>query len=161
MAALVRIQSADPQGTEALVLLREAAVEARRLYPELFTADSPWPTNAPVGERGAFVIAYAGNTPAGCGALRRIDESTAEVRRMFVRDSARRAGVARAVLVHLESEARALGYRVLRLETGVRQRPAIALYEAAGFRPIPPFGEYAADPMSVCFEKRIARTDGD
>jgi putative acetyltransferase len=155
MAGSVRVLPADPQGAEALALLREAAVEARQLYPELFKHDAPWPTNPPVGERGAFLLAYVGDELAGCGALRMMDATTAEVRRMFVRASARRVGVARAVLAHLEIEARALGYNVLRLETGVRQQAAMALYERAGFKRIPPFGEYAGDPTSVCFEKRI------
>lgn len=155
MSEAVRVLSADPQGAEALQLLREAAVEARQLYPGLFSPDSPWPTNPPVGERGAFLLAYLGEALAGCGALRMIDATTAEVRRMFVRGSARRAGIGRAVLAHLEWEARALGYSALRLETGIRQQPAMALYEAAGFKRIPPFGEYARDPTSVCFEKRI------
>jgi putative acetyltransferase len=149
MADSVRVLPADPQGVEALALLREAAVEARQMYPELFAADAPWPTNPPVGERGAFVLAYVGDALAGSGALRMIDETTAEVRRMFVRASARRAGVA------------ALGYSVLRLETGVRQQPAMALYEAAGFKRIAPFGEYVGDPTSVCFEKQIAGIGGD
>lgn len=156
MADSVRVLPADPQGAEALALLREAAVEARQLYPELFTADAPWPTNPPVGERGAFVLAYLGDALAGCGAFRESDESTAEVRRMFVRASARRAGVARAVLEHLEGKAAELGYSILRLETGMRQQPAMALYERAGFVRIAAFGKYAGDPTSVCFEKRIA-----
>jgi len=156
MAESVRILHADPQGAGALALLREAAVEARQLYPGLFKPDSPWPTNPPVGERGAFVIAYLDDAIAGCGALRMIDATTAEVRRMFVRESSRRGGVARAVLEHLEGEAVELGYSVLRLETGVRQQPAMTLYERAGFVRIAPFGEYVGDTTSVCFEKRIA-----
>ena len=69
--------------------------------------------------------------------------------------TARRSGVARAVLARLESLARSLGFKLMRLETGYRQQPAMALYESAGFRKIPAFGEYANDPTSVCFEKRL------
>ena len=156
MSKPVRVVSADPQGAEALVLLREAAGEARQLYPELFSPDSPWPTNPPIGNRGAFVLAYLGDALAGCGALRMIETTTAEVRRMFVRESARRGGVARAVLEDLEVKAVKLGYSVLRLETGVRQQPAMTLYERSGFARISPFGEYVGDPTSVCFENRIA-----
>jgi len=63
--------------------------------------------------------------------------------------------VARALLKQLESAALEIGYSVLRLETGNRQFAAIALYQACGYHRIPPFGAYAADPTSVCFEKDL------
>ena len=50
-----------------------------------------------------------------------------------------------------------MGYTVMRLETGNRQHPAMALYESFGFERIAPFGEYANDPTSVCYEKNLAR----
>ena len=152
----LRVEAADPQGPVALGLLREAAIEARELYPELHQPDAPWPTNPPLPERGAYVIAWQGDIAVGCGALRPIDETIVEVRRMYVLRAARKAGVARAVLAHLEEVARGLGFVVLRLETGYRQQPAMALYESAGFKRIAPFGQYANDPTSVCFEKGIS-----
>jgi GNAT superfamily N-acetyltransferase len=91
----------------------------------------------------------------GCGALRPLEPWAGEVRRMFVTPPARRQGVAASVLSELERHARMLDYRVLRLETGRRQQPAIALYEGFGFRRIPPFGAYVGDPYSVCFEKPL------
>lgn len=136
-----------------MALLREAAVEARDLYPELFEPDSPWPTNSPTPKGGVYLVAYRASEPVGCGAVRPLGEGVAEVRRMFVTKSARRGGVARAVLGELEERAKALGYSTLRLETGYKQAPAMALYEAHGFRRIEPFGEYINDPTSVCFEK--------
>ncbi len=75
---------------------------------------------------------------------------------MFVDPDVRRRGVARAILRALESAARDLGYHTLRLETGTRQSEALDLYASAGFGEIPRFGEYADDPFSVCFEKRLA-----
>lgn len=154
----ILIGNADPQGLAALALLRDAAIEARELYPEQFAPDAPWPTNPPLEERGAFVVACLREQIAGCGALRPLDTVTVEIRRMFVRKSARREGVGRALLAHLENAARAFGYEIIRLETGNRQQPAMALYESCGFKRIPPFGDYVNDPTSVCFEKRL---DGD
>jgi GNAT superfamily N-acetyltransferase len=75
---------------------------------------------------------------------------------MYVRASARRRGVAAAVLAELERLATARGLTTLRLETGDRQPEAIALYESCGYRPIPAFGEYLGDPHSVCMEKRLS-----
>jgi len=151
----VRIESGDPLDSVAISLLREAAEEARQLYPELFSPGTPWPTNEPLGKRDAFVLALIGGKAAGCGALREIDACSAEVRRMFVRRESRRFGVGRAILSELESKARGLGYRQLLLETGFRQAAAIALYESAGFRRIARFGRHVDDPTSVCFEKTL------
>jgi putative acetyltransferase len=150
------IETADPQGTEAMSLLREAAFEARALYPELIAPNAPLPANPPLQERAAYFVAFLAGIPIGCGALRPLDEATAEVRRMYVLPSHRRAGIARALLAHLERTAAALHYTLIRLETGNRQLPAMALYESFGFRRIAPFGEYANDPTSVCYEKRVA-----
>jgi len=150
------IRVVDPQGEDALSLLREAAIEARALYPELHSGGAPWPSNSPTPSGGTYVIAYEVENPVGCGALRPIDSATVEVRRMYVLKSARRAGVARKILAVLEASASRMGYKVMRLETGNRQQPAMSLYESFGFARIAPFGEYANDPTSVCYEKRVA-----
>ena len=136
-------------------MLREAAIEARALYPELHSEGAPWPGNSPTPAGGTYVIAYEVEKPVGCGALRQIDSAMVEVRRMYVLKSARRAGVARKILVALEASASRLGYKVMRLETGNRQQPAMALYETFGFERIAPFGEYANNPTSICYEKHL------
>ena len=149
------IEQTDPQGATAFGLLREAALEARALYPELHAADAPWPTNPPTPERGVYLVAFLDGAPVACGALRPIDADAAEVRRMFVAADSRRRGFARAILDALTAHAEGFGYSVLRLETGQRQHAAIALYESCGFQRIAPFGDHVNDPTSVCFEKRI------
>jgi GNAT superfamily N-acetyltransferase len=137
-------------------LLREAALEARALYPELIAPDAPMPSNPALQEGWAYFVAFSAGTAVGCGALRRLDKTAAEVRRMYVLQSRRRSGVARPVLQHLERTAASLHYTVLRLVTGNRQHAAMALYEAFGFNRIAPFGEYANDLTSICYEKRVA-----
>jgi len=84
------IEPANPQGADALRLLREAAIDARALYPELFAPDSPWPTNPPFSPRGVYVVVYLANRPVGCGTLRELDAQTAEVRRVYVHCEYRR-----------------------------------------------------------------------
>ncbi|MDE2627555.1 MAG: GNAT family N-acetyltransferase [Burkholderiales bacterium] len=122
------------------------------MYPELHVAGAPWPTNPPTPPRGVYLVAYVDGLPVGCGALRPIDERVVEVRRMYVRRSVRRIGIARALLARLEQLARELGYATMRLDAGCRQRPAMSLYESCGFTRIAPFGEYRGDPTSVCHE---------
>ncbi len=154
----IRVMHGDPLGGEALALLAEAVEEARGRYPEFFVPGAPAPTNAPLVPGASFVLAAHGEAIVGCGALRPIDAATAEIKRMFVRRLARRQGVARAIVMQLLGDARALGYRSVRLETGNRQPEAIALYASCGFKRIEPFGPYVDDPTSVCFE--LALTDG-
>src|SRR5438067_2304628 len=90
---------------------------------------------------GAFLIAYVNGMAVGCGAVRRLDENTAELKRMFVAPALRGQGIGRALVVALEQEARTLGVSRIVLETGTRLDRAIALYEGMGYSHIPLFGE--------------------
>lgn len=74
---------------------------------------------------------------------------------MYVRPAFRGRGLARQLLTALEEVALAAGHRVLRLETGSYLPAAIALYTSAGYGHIPVYGEYAGNPFSRCFEKRL------
>jgi transketolase len=112
------------------------------------------PTEVAEGQ-GAFLVAYAGDEPVGCGAVRRNDAHTAEIKRMYVAPASRSGGVARRVLAALELEARGLGVHRIVLETGIRNPDALALYTRAGFAEIPPFGEYVGSPLSVCMAKDL------
>jgi GNAT superfamily N-acetyltransferase len=105
--------------------------------------------------RGGFYVAFLGGRAVGCGAVRRIDDTTAEIKRMYVAPTGRGCGIGRRVLAELEAEARRLGVHRLVLETGPRQPEALALYKAAGFVEIPLFGEYVGSQFSVCMEKML------
>ena len=107
---------------------------------------------------GTFVVARTDGRAVGCGALRKLDTTTAEVKRMYVEPERRGRGVAKEVLDHLEKSARDLGVKRLVLETGIYQTEAIALYRRAGFSPSRCWGEYAESITSVCFEKTIEST---
>ena len=94
--------------------------------------------------------------PAGCGGIQLVGTEYGEIKRMQVRPAFRGAGLAKMMLEHLSDYATCHGVGVLRLETGIHQHAAIGLYERAGFRRIPPFGPYTDDPVSRCYEKRLA-----
>lgn len=103
-----------------------------------------------------FLVARdADGSALGCGALRALEPGAAEIKRMYTRPHARGQGVGRALLERLEDEARARGVGVLRLETGQMQPEAESLYRSAGYEPIPCFGEYAREPLSRCYERRL------
>ncbi len=104
---------------------------------------------------GTFVVARLDGRVVGCGGLRRTGDGEGEIKRMYVVPDARRLGVGARVLAALEAEARRRGLARLRLETGVRQPEAIALYERAGYTRIDPFPPYVDAPMSVCYAKEL------
>jgi GNAT superfamily N-acetyltransferase len=109
--------------------------------------------------RGGFFVAYLDGSPVGCGAVRRVDLQTGEIKRMYVAPVARGHGVGRRILDVLEAEARKLNVARLVLETGPRQPEAIALYARAGFVQIPLFGDYLNSPhpeLSVCMAKDLS-----
>ncbi len=142
-------------GPSATALTRRMADELNALYREdgITVVDLDPTEFAP--PTGLFLVARLGGRPAGCGALRWLEPNVAEVKRMYVEPWARGLGVARTLLGELEKAARSLDYRSIRLETGQRQTEAMRLYEAAGYRRIPNFGEYAGRKLSVCFEKLL------
>jgi putative acetyltransferase len=74
---------------------------------------------------------------------------------MFVAASYRGQGLGRRILRALEAIAPG-EKRAVRLETGVKQPEAIAMYKGAGFVEIEPFASYAPDPLSVFMEKRFS-----
>lgn len=102
-----------------------------------------------------FLIARAEGRAVGCVALRPISAEIAEVKRMYVQPAARRGGVALKLMQRLEEIAREKGLREIRLETGLKQPAAIRLYEGLGYERIARFGDYAHDPLSVCYGKRL------
>jgi GNAT superfamily N-acetyltransferase len=108
-----------------------------------------------IAEDVAFFVLRVDGAPAGCGGVKLYPEGYAEVKRMFVRPQYRGRGLSKIMLGHLEQHTRALGLSTLRLETGVLQHEAIALYKRMGFIEIPPFGPYYPDPHSLCFEKHL------
>lgn len=128
----------DREDLDAVRDLILAHVEARATTPgiEYMRADAlslPGRFSAP---RGGLWLARVDGSPAGCVALRPLDDSVAEVKRMYVDPAWRGQGVGRALLLALVDGARARGYRTLRLGTLHDMTTAQALYRSVGFVPI-------------------------
>lgn len=104
--------------------------------------------------RGLFLVGYLEGVPVACGGWRGRG-GDAELKRVYVTPARRRGGLARLLLAELERRARAAGLHRMILETGDRQPEAVALYERAGYIPIPAFGHYADDPLSVHLGKEL------
>ncbi|WP_138757624.1 GNAT family N-acetyltransferase [Modestobacter altitudinis] len=108
--------------------------------------------SAPVG---LFLVAEVDGVPAGCGGWRSFGNGVAEVKRMYVEPAFRRRGIAALVLVTLERSAREAGHRQLLLNSGDRQPEALALYDRAGYVPVPGYGVYADAPDAVFLGKDL------
>lgn len=108
-----------------------------------------------VPPHGLFVLVYDGGTPVGMGGWRKYG-ADGELKRMYVRESARGRGVGRLLLTHLERTAVEAGIRRLVLETGIVQPEALGLYRSSGYTDVPPFGYYAEAELSVHLGKTLA-----
>ena len=105
-----------------------------------------------------FWTAWAHGELLGCGALKRLNSEHGELKSMRTAVAHLRNGVARALLRHIESAARAEGIRRLSLETGSTApfAAALRLYASEGFVNCGPFADYALDPVSVFMTKLLA-----
>lgn len=106
---------------------------------------------------GGFFVAYVDHVPAGCCGWRTFadDETTAELKRLYVAPEFRGRGLARRLLAAVEEAARDAGRERIWLETGTAQPEAIALYEQAGYARIPDFGHYKGYPSVRSFGRSL------
>ncbi|HEV8378004.1 MAG TPA: GNAT family N-acetyltransferase [Tepidisphaeraceae bacterium] len=151
----VTIERLDILSSTARELILALNAELSGRYPEQGACHFRLDAHEVEEGRGAFMVAHRGGKAIGCGAVRRIEEGTGELKRMYVCPEERCRGIGRAILDALEAEARNLGLNKLLLETGIRNPEAIALYQRAGFSRIPAFGEYVGSPISVCMAKEL------
>jgi GNAT superfamily N-acetyltransferase len=133
---------------DGLIDAGDGAVLAQAMRDEIATMydrplDDPTMPKAGPAEmnppNGHFIVGYSDGVVVCCGGIKRLDAETCEIKRMYVVPEARGQGVARELLGALEDCARALDYKLARLDTGPKQPEARHLYESAGYTPIPNF----------------------
>jgi GNAT superfamily N-acetyltransferase len=91
---------------------------------------------------GRLLLAYDNAQLAGCVALRRINQSICEMKRLFLREEFRGRGLGRQLIAAIIQEARQIGYRYMRLDTlPPKMIDAISLYRSYGFKEIDPYYE--------------------
>jgi len=105
-------------------------------------------------EAGGIILCKDGPRYAGCVALRRIDNQTAELKRMYVKDNYRKAGIGTELLKQSFQLAKERGYKKIRLDTLSHMEPAIRLYRKFGFREIQPY-YHNPESSAVFFEKSL------
>ena len=153
MSSTIEITLERPDSDDARTLITELEAYLIPLAPP--ESRHGYSIEKLIKEEVSFFIIRDNGTPVGCGGLKLFGTDYGEIKRMYVRPQFRGSGFAKLMLDHLAEYARNHGVAILRLETGIAQHEAIALYERSGFRSIPPFGEYKPDPLSRFYEKRI------
>ncbi|MQM25740.1 GNAT family N-acetyltransferase [Glycomyces sp. NEAU-7082] len=104
---------------------------------------------------GDFLVVYDESGGAvGCGGWRSHGED-AEMKRVFVRESARRQGLAKRIVAAVEASAAAAGRKRVILETGPLQPEAVAMYGLLGYTAVEPFGYYGAEEGSIHLGKEL------
>ena len=135
-----------PDEIEAVRLLILSHAESLREHPgsDQVRRDAESLPGPYVPPRGRLYLAKLDRMPAGCVALKPLEPFIAEVKRMYVLTTARRMGVARALMQRLLADARHMGYQRVRLGTLDEMTAAQALYRELGFVEIP---RYRPDEM--------------
>jgi GNAT superfamily N-acetyltransferase len=146
---------ADPAADASQKLIRAMEAEIEATYADDMgsihsVGASPEEMTPPDGD---FLVVYEGTRPVGCGGLKRLDDRTCEVKRMYVLPSHRGHGLSGQLLEALEARAIELGFTRSRLDTGLRQAAAKHLYERSGYVEIPDYN--GNTQASYWFEKEL------
>ncbi|MFC4639741.1 GNAT family N-acetyltransferase [Deinococcus hohokamensis] len=146
---LIDVSPSDPRVAQ---LMNDQQRELRRLYNDTDERTEPFDPQTLAGEGSALLVVEESGQLLACGALKRLDDQSAEIKRMYTLPEARGRGLGRQVLDGLIEAGRQTGYARLVLETGDQQSDAVHLYESAGFRRIPNYGYYEGMEGSLCYE---------
>ena len=155
-AAMVEVAPIDPADPRARYCLKAYFAELERRFKGGFdparsiTADDE-ELRPPAG---LLLVVSLGTDPIGCGALKFHDNEAAELKRMWVAESARGLGVGRRLLAELEHHAATHGASAVRLETNKALTEAISLYRSAGYADVSPFNREAY--AHHWFEKQLS-----
>ncbi len=144
----------DKSSSELAILVSELDAFQSKLYPvesnhclDLISISD--------GFLRCLVVRDHNGILAGCGAVLLQGESAGEIKRVYIRPEYRGKKLGEHIVAYLEEFALQLKCNVLRLETGIHQKPAIALYLKCGYKHCEPFPPYIKDPLCVFMCKII------
>ena len=139
----ILLEALSPEHPDARVAMRAYFEELAARFTISLDPDDPalWVVDDLVRPSGLFMVARLGDRLAGCGGLRRFDATTGEIKRVWVAGEARGRGVARALMDRLETEALAMGFKRLLLDTNGTLHEARAMYARRGYHEIPRYND--------------------
>ena len=152
-SAALTIRQEDPAQSDVVELLRHGEVFSASLYPP--ESNHHLPLDALRRPEVRFFVGRDAEGKAFATGAVVLHDDWAEIKRMWVEEAARGRGIARQILNVLMAEAGCAGVEMLRLETGVANSAALALYEKTGFKRREPFADYRPDPLSVFMERQL------
>jgi putative acetyltransferase len=88
---------------------------------------------------GRLLLLYEEENLAGCVALRKIDDETCEMKRLYVRPEFRGRKLGKRLAESVMDESRTIGYKKMKLDTLPTMATAITMYRSLGFKPTPPY----------------------
>jgi putative acetyltransferase len=145
-----RTSSADPDFQK---LIRELDRDLAARYGEMQLFFDQFNS---VEDISNVIVAFEDGEAIGCGAFKRYDLDTCEIKRMFVLKEARGRKIGSNILSALEFWAKETGFERCILETGKNQPEAIRVYERSGYSVMPNYDQYQGVDLSLCMEKKIS-----
>ena len=103
----------------------------------------------------AVCVVYEGDEPIACGAWKKIDDETAEIKRIYVLPEHRRKGAASMIVTAMEADAAKTGRKRFILETARTTADSASLYVSLGYEEIDYYGSPAGAENCRCFKKEI------
>lgn len=152
----IEIRQYQPDDLEAVKLLNSQAIEEfgnsfrRPTFPDLDQIEEVY-----FRDNGDFIVAVKNSSVVGMGAIKRISEERAEVKRMRVDPDSQRQGLGKAILNKLEQRAKELDYKILELDTSINQPAAQEFYIKNGYIEVRREGPEQGWPVETIFYEKV------
>jgi GNAT superfamily N-acetyltransferase len=151
MTQTISIKTANPSDEKVAAIIEELSINLYlRFGSDGKNSFTDWHYN---NSKFVFVIANLDNEIVGCGAIRPINNTIGEVKRMYSKFPGKKIG--QSILAFLEDKAKEIGYTDLILETRVQNQEAIQFYQKQGYKTIPNYGKYTDRPEAICLGKSL------
>lgn len=152
MNSRIKVVKTTSENPDFIALIEVFDTYLWERYPEL--KREYWGNNI-IEFNDNVILIYLDEKPAASGCFKKYDESTVELKRMFVSPEARGLGLAQLVIKEFENEAKNQGFQIMILETLYKQIEAISLYQKAGFEIIENYEPYIGLSNSICMSRSI------
>lgn len=144
-----RTEASDP---DFPLLVAQLTLEIRDLYGDQQVVYDKYNE---ISHLETVVIGYVNDEPAGCGCFQKANYKVAEIKRVYVKPSERKLGIATAIINELEVWAKEEGYTEVITETANKLDESISFLKHRGYYSIPSYGPYVGMETSVCFGKKL------